>query len=154
MSQQERTFVAIKPDGVQRALVGELIARFEKKGFKLIGLKLMQVTKDMAESHYGEHAGKPFFGGLVDFITSGPIVAMAWEGANVVSTIRTMMGATNPKDAAPATIRGDYAVCIGRNVVHGSDSVESATRELGIFFKPEELVGDWSRTITPWLYEG
>lgn len=148
----ERTFLAVKPDGVQRGLVGEMVRRFEAKGFKLVGLKLMQVSREQAETHYGEHKGKPFFAGLVDFITSGPIVAMAWEGKNVIATARTMMGATNPAQSAPATIRGDFAVDIGRNLIHGSDGPESAQRELGIFFKPEELV-DWKRTLDAHIYE-
>ncbi len=148
----ERTFLAVKPDGVQRGLVGEIVRRFESKGFKLVGLKLMQVSREQAETHYGEHKGKPFFNGLVDFITSGPIVAMAWEGKNVIATARTMMGATNPAQSAPATIRGDFAVDIGRNIIHGSDGPESAQRELGIFFKTEELV-DWKRTLDAHIYE-
>lgn len=149
----ERTFIALKPDAVQRGLVGDIISRFEKKGFKLIGLKLMVVSKKQAETHYGEHKEKPFFGGLVEFITSGPIVAMAWEGNNVVATARTMMGATNPKDAAPGTIRGDFSVDLGRNVIHGSDSVDSAERELGIFFTADELLDGWDRTTEGWVYE-
>lgn len=148
----ERTFLAIKPDAVQRGLVGEIIGRFEAKGFKLIGLKLMQVSRETAENHYGEHKGKPFFDGLVSFITSSPIVAMAWEGKGVVLTARKMMGATNPQNAEPGTIRGDFAVDMGMNVVHGSDSPESAERELGIFFKPEELVS-WDRSNERWIVE-
>lgn len=148
----ERTFLAVKPDGVQRGLVAEIIRRFETKGYKLVGLKLMQVTRETAENHYGEHKGKGFFEGLVGFITSGPIVAMAWEGPNVIATARKMMGATNPANSEPGTIRGDFATDIGRNVIHGSDSPESAARELGIFFKPEELVG-WTRTNEPWIKE-
>jgi len=149
----ERTFIALKPDAVQRGYVGEIVARFERKGFKLIGMKLMQVTRAMAEEHYGEHREKPFFGGLVDFITSGPIVAMAWEGDNVVESARKMMGATNPKDSAPGTIRGDFAVDLGRNVIHGSDSVTSAERELKIFFAADELLSGWARTTEGWIYE-
>jgi nucleoside-diphosphate kinase len=148
----ERTFLAVKPDGVQRGLVGEIIRRFEQKGYKLVGLKLMQVTRETAESHYGEHKGKPFFAGLVDFITSGPIVAMAWEGKNVIATARAMMGATNPANAASGTIRGDFSCDIGRNIIHGSDAPESAERELGIFFKPEELVS-WKRANDTWIAE-
>ena len=148
----ERTFLAVKPDGVQRGLVGEIIRRFEQKGFKLVGLKFMQVPRETAERHYGEHQGKPFFGGLVDFITSGPIVAMAWEGKNVIATARAMMGATNPANAASGTIRGDFASDIGRNIIHGSDAPESAERELGIFFKPEELVS-WNRANDTWIVE-
>ncbi|MBY0405404.1 MAG: nucleoside-diphosphate kinase [Cyanobacteria bacterium] len=149
----ERTFIAIKPDGVQRGHIGEIVARFEKKGFKLQGLKLMHVTREMAENHYGEHKEKPFFSGLVNFITSGPIVAMVWEGLNVVDSARKMMGATNPKDALPGTIRGDFSVDLGRNVIHGSDSVESAEREINIFFAQNELVQHWDRATEGWVYE-
>jgi nucleoside-diphosphate kinase len=148
----ERTFLAVKPDGVQRGLVAEIIRRFEEKGFKLVGLKLTQLTREVAENHYGEHAGKGFFAGLVSFITSGPIVAMAWEGPNVILTARKMMGATNPANAEPGTIRGDFATDMGRNVIHGSDAPESAARELAIFFKPEELLS-WDRTMEPWIKE-
>lgn len=148
----ERTFIAVKPDGVQRNLSGEIISRFEKKGFKLVGLKLMQVPQEMAKRHYAEHEGKPFFGGLVSFFTSGPIVAMVWEGKNVIATARQMMGATNPSNAAPGTIRGDFAVDMGRNVIHGSDSPESAAREISIFFSPEEVHG-WEPSVQSWLYE-
>ncbi|HEY9722941.1 MAG TPA: nucleoside-diphosphate kinase [Oscillatoriaceae cyanobacterium] len=148
----ERTFLAVKPDGVQRGLSGAIIQRFEQKGYKLVGLKFMQVTRAQAENHYGEHKGKGFFEGLVNFITSGPIVAMAWEGPNVIATARKMMGATNPANSEPGTIRGDLATDIGRNIIHGSDSPESAQRELGIFFKPEELI-DWQRTNEPWIKE-
>ncbi|MFM7469709.1 MAG: nucleoside-diphosphate kinase [Vampirovibrionales bacterium] len=150
----ERTFVAVKPDGVQRGLVGEIIGRFEKKGFKLVGLKLMHVPRTLAEAHYTEHKEKPFFGGLVDFMTSSPIVAMVWEGPKVVETIRTMMGSTNPLAAAPGTVRGDFGCDLGRNVIHGSDSVASAEREIGLFFEPQDIVGDWARTLQPWLIEG
>jgi nucleoside-diphosphate kinase len=149
----ERTFIALKPDAVQRGYIGDIITRFERKGFKLVGMKLMQVTAAMAEQHYGEHRDKPFFKGLVSFITSSPIVAMAWEGDNVVASARTMMGATNPKDALPGTIRGDFSVDMGRNVIHGSDSVASAERELKIFFQAEELLSDWSRENDCWVYE-
>lgn len=148
----ERTFLAVKPDGVQRGLVSEIIGRFESKGYKLVGLKLMQVTREQAENHYGEHKGKGFFEGLVGFITSGPIVAMAWEGPNVIATARKMMGATNPANAESGTIRGDFATDIGRNIIHGSDAPESAQRELGIFFKPEELIG-WERSNEKWIKE-
>ncbi|RFU69096.1 nucleoside-diphosphate kinase [Bacillus sp. V59.32b] len=147
----EKTFLMVKPDGVQRNLIGEIVSRFEKKGFRLAGAKLMAVTKELAEQHYGEHKERPFFGELVDFITSGPVFAMVWEGENVIATSRLMMGATNPKDAASATIRGDFAVTIGKNVIHGSDSPESAEREIGLFFKEEELV-DYSKLISEWVY--
>lgn len=149
----ERTFIALKPDAVQRGLIGEIITRFEKKGFKLVGLKLAQITRATAEEHYGEHKERPFFKGLVDFITSGPIVAMAWEGDNVVETARKMMGATNPKESAPGTIRGDFSIDLGRNVIHGSDSVTSAERELKIFFSDDELLKSWNRSTEGWVYE-
>ncbi len=149
----ERTFVAIKPDGVERGLVGDIIHRFERRGLKLVGMKLMKVPTAMAEEHYGEHKGKGFYPGLVGFITSGPIVAMVLEGKNAVSLARQVIGATNPSESAPGTIRGDLAIDIGRNVVHGSDSPTSAKREIGIFFKEEELVNDWSRTVQKWITE-
>ncbi|MEB3245286.1 MAG: nucleoside-diphosphate kinase [Vampirovibrionales bacterium] len=153
MSSAQKTFIAIKPDAVQRGLISEILGRFERKGFKIIGLKLMQVPRIQAESHYGEHAGKPFFAGLVDFITSGPIVAIAIEGPNAVAVARQMMGATNPKDALPGTIRGDLGVDIGRNVIHGSDSPESAARELSLFFNENELLAGWQRTAECWVVE-
>jgi nucleoside-diphosphate kinase len=148
----EKTFLALKPDAVQRGLIGELITRLERTGFKLVGMKLMQVSPAQAEAHYGEHREKPFFGGLVAFITSGPIVAMAWEGPNVVAMMRKLMGATNPKDALPGTIRGDFSVDLGRNIIHGSDSPDNGERELAIFFKPEELLS-WTPCTTPHVYE-
>ena len=148
----ERTFLAVKPDGVQRALVGKIISRFESKGFKLVGLKLMQVSKELAEKHYGEHKGKPFFNGLVGFITSGPIVAMIWEGKGVINSVRKMMGKTNPQDADLGTVRGDFGIDIGRNVVHGSDGPESAVREINLFFKSEEII-NWQPEIQKWIYE-
>jgi nucleoside-diphosphate kinase len=136
----ERTFAMVKPDGVRRNLVGELVSRIEKKGLKIVGLKLFQIPRETAERHYGEHKGKPFFEGLVSFITSGPVVAMVLEGENAISEWRKMMGATNPKDAAPGTIRGDYATIIDENVAHGSDAPETAKREIGIFFNTDELL--------------
>jgi len=148
----ERTFIMVKPDGVQRGLVDEIISRFEKRGFKLVGLKLMQISRELAEKHYGEHQGKPFFEGLVNFITSGPVVAMVWEGKDVISTAREMMGTTNPLKAQPGTIRGTYGIDVGRNVIHGSDSSESAQREILLFFKEEELLS-YEKTIDAWVYE-
>ena len=130
----ERTFVAIKPDGVQRGVIGEVISRLERRGLKLVAIQMMQVDEELAGRHYGEHVDRPFFPGLVSFITSGPIVAMIWEATNAVALARQTMGATNPADAAPGTIRGDFGIDIGRNIVHGSDSPESATREIGLFF--------------------
>ncbi|NLN06066.1 MAG: nucleoside-diphosphate kinase [Firmicutes bacterium] len=147
----ERTFVMVKPDGVQRNLVGEIIRRFERKGFKLVGLKMMQVSGELAAKHYAEHKGKPFYGELIDFITSGPVVAMVWEGLNAVSVIRSMMGKTNPAEAAPGTIRGDFAVFMGNNVIHGSDSPESAEREINLFFAPDELL-TYEKAVDCWLY--
>ncbi|MBP8818850.1 MAG: nucleoside-diphosphate kinase [Syntrophomonadaceae bacterium] len=135
-----RTFAMVKPDGVEKGLVGEIISRFEKKGLKIVALKIMKITPELAEKHYGEHKGKPFFADLVNFITSGPVAAMVLQGENVIPTVRTMMGATNPQDAAPGTIRGDFALTIDENIIHGSDSPESAIREIGIFFKEEEII--------------
>ncbi len=135
----EQTFAMVKPDGVRRGLSGTVIARLEAKGFRIKGLKLMRISRELAQRHYGEHEGKPFFEGLVSFITSGPVVAMVVEGENAIAEWRKMMGATNPKDAAPGTIRGDLATTIDENVVHGSDAPATAEREIGIFFDPSEL---------------
>ncbi|MBD2152662.1 nucleoside-diphosphate kinase [Pseudanabaena sp. FACHB-1277] len=148
----ERTFLAVKPDGVQRQLVGEIIRRYEAKGFKLVGLKLMQPTRELAEKHYGVHKERPFFAGLVEFITSGPVVAMVWEGDGVVASARKIIGATNPLTAEPGTIRGDYGANIGRNIIHGSDAIETAQTEIALWFTPEELV-TWQPSITSWIYE-
>lgn len=153
MAEVQRTFVAIKPDGVQRGLIGEVINRFERRGLKLVGMKLLQVTREMAETHYGEHKGKPFYDGLVSYITSAPVVGMVLEGKDAVALARNVIGATNPANAAPGTIRGDFAIEIGRNIVHGSDSPESGKREIGIFFKENELVGGWDRTVEKWVSE-
>ncbi len=150
---QERTLVLVKPDAVQRGLVGEVIRRIEARGLKLTGLKLMRVTEELAGRHYAEHREKPFFGGLVSFITSAPVVAMVWEGPGAVAMVRAMMGATNPANAAPGTIRGDLAVDFGMNVIHGSDSPESAEREVSLFFAPAEVL-EWERTIDRWVVEG
>lgn len=147
----ERTFLMVKPDGVQRNIIGEIVSRFERKGFQLVGAKLMQIPTNLAEQHYGEHKEKPFFGELVDFITSGPVFAMVWEGENVIATARQMMGSTNPKDAQPGTIRGDFGLTVGKNVIHGSDSPESAEREINLFFKEEELV-NYTKLMNEWIY--
>jgi nucleoside-diphosphate kinase len=136
----ERTYAMVKPDGVRRGLVGEVVGRLEAKGFRIVGMKLMQITRETAERHYGEHTGKPFFEGLISFITSGPVVAMVVEGEDAIAAWRTMMGATNPKDAAPGTIRGDLAATLDENVAHGSDAPATAEREIGIFFKEHELL--------------
>ncbi len=148
----ERTFLAIKPDGVQRALVGEIIQRFEAKGFTLVGLKFMQVSPQLAQQHYAVHQEKPFFNGLVEFITSGPVVAMVWEGEGVVAAARKMIGATNPLTAEPGTIRGDFGVNIGRNIIHGSDAIDTARHEVSLWFKEEELAS-WQPSLTPWIQE-
>jgi nucleoside-diphosphate kinase len=142
----------VKPDGVQRNLVGEIIRRLETKGFTLVGLKLMNVSRELAEQHYAVHKERPFFPGLVEFIISGPVVAMVWEGNGVIASARKMIGATNPLSAEPGTIRGDYGVTVGRNLIHGSDAPETAQSEIGLWFKEEELVS-WQPTLTPWLYE-
>lgn len=136
----ERTFAMVKPDGVRRGLSGEILARLERKGFRIVGLKQLLIPRELAERHYGEHAGKPFYEGLVGFITSGPVVAFALEGENVIAELRKMMGATNPKDAAPGTFRGDYATTIDENVIHGSANPADAERELGLFFGSGELL--------------
>jgi len=148
----ERTLVLVKPDGVQRGLIGEVINRLERRGLKLVGMKLMQVDASLARQHYGEHVDRPFFGGLVDFITSSPVVAMAWEADNVVEAVRNTMGQTNPTASPPGTIRGDLGLDIGRNLVHGSDSPESAERELALFFNSGELL-DYARANDPWIKE-
>jgi nucleoside-diphosphate kinase len=148
----ERTFLAIKPDGVQRKLVGEIIRRFETKGFTLVGLKLMSVSRELAETHYGVHRERPFFAGLVDFITSGPVVAMVWEGEGVIASARKIIGATNPLTSEPGTIRGDFGVNVGRNLIHGSDAPETAQQEISLWFKDEELV-HWQPTLMSWIHE-
>jgi len=148
----ERTFLAIKPDGVQRKLVSEIIRRFETKGFTLVGLKLMNVSRELAETHYGVHRERPFFAGLVDFITSGPVVAMVWEGEGVIASARKIIGATNPLNSEPGTIRGDFGVNVGRNLIHGSDAPETAQQEIGLWFKDEELV-NWQPALLSWIHE-
>ncbi len=148
----ERTFIAIKPDGVQRGLVGEIIRRFENKGFTLVGLKLLNVSRELAESHYAVHRERPFFNGLVEYITSGPVVAMVWEGDGVVASARKLIGATNPLAAEPGTIRGDLAINIGRNLIHGSDAIETAQQEIGLWFTDAELAA-WEPTLSHWLHE-
>lgn len=146
----ERTFIMIKPDGVQRGLIGDIVSRFEHRGLKLVGAKLLQVDKDLAEKHYAEHRERPFFGELVSFITSSPVFAMVWEGANAVSIARSMMGKTNPVDSLPGTIRGDYGISVGMNLIHGSDSTESAAREIALWFNSSELTS-YEHTIAKWI---
>jgi nucleoside-diphosphate kinase len=148
----ERTFIAIKPDGVQRGLVGEIITRFECRGLKLVALKMQQVSKEHAEEHYADLSKKPFFSGLCDFLSSSPVVAMVWEGYQAVKTGRSLLGATNPQDSLPGTIRGDFAIDIGRNVCHGSDSVESANKEIALWFTAEEM-SHWSIAQLQWVNE-
>jgi len=149
-TERERTFIAIKPDGVQRLIVGEIIARFEKKGYKLVAMKMIWPSKEKASGHYADLAGRPFFNGLVDYFSSGPIVAMVWEGPAAISTGRKMLGATNPLASEPGTIRGDFCVRVGRNIIHGSDGPESAQHEIGFWFSPEE-VSDWDRSLDTWI---
>jgi nucleoside-diphosphate kinase len=148
----ERTFLMIKPDGVQRGLVSEIIGRFETKGFTLVGLKLMAVSRELAEQHYGVHRDRPFFAGLVNFITSGPVVARVWEGEGVIASARKMIGATKPLEAEPGTIRGDLGVTVGRNIIHGSDAPDTAQAEIALWFSEAELVA-WQPCGQPWIYE-
>ena len=148
----ERTFIAIKPDGVQRGLVGEVLGRFERKGFKLVALRQLLPGRSLAEAHYGVHRERPFFAELVDFITSGPVVAMVWEGEGVIGSARKLIGATKPLEAEPGTIRGDLATAISRNVIHGSDGSDTAAFEINLWFQPEELVS-WTPADQPWRSE-
>ncbi|CAI5709687.1 unnamed protein product [Hyaloperonospora brassicae] len=147
---KERTFIAIKPDGVQRGLISEVIARFEKKGYKLVALKLMTATEERAKAHYADLSERPFFPGLVDYFTSGPIVCMVWEGTDVILTGRKILGATNPNQAAPGTLRGDNCISTGRNLVHGSDSPDSAKHEISMWFTPAE-VSNYDRALDTWI---
>ena len=148
----ERTFIAIKPDGVQRGLVGEVLGRFERKGFKLVALRQLVPGRSLAETHYGVHRERPFFAELVDFITSGPVVAMVWEGEGVIGSARKLIGATKPLEAEPGTIRGDLATAVSRNVIHGSDGPDTAAFEINLWFQPEELVS-WTPADQPWRSE-
>lgn len=152
MTQRERTFLMCKPAAAQRGIIGPIIKRFERRGFKLIGMKFMQPTISLAESHYGEHKGKDFFEKIVTGLASGPVVAMVWEGDNVIKAARTMMGKTNPIDSEPGTIRGDFAIHPGRNCIHGSANAEDAAREIALWFKPEELMV-WDRILDKFIYE-
>ncbi|MDT0746805.1 nucleoside-diphosphate kinase [Staphylococcus chromogenes] len=148
----EKTFVMIKPDAVQRKLIGEIVQRLEQKGLKLVGAKLMTVPQELAEEHYGEHKSKPFYSKLISFITSAPVFAMVVEGEDAVAVFRHIIGSTNPSEATPGSIRGDLGLTVGRNVVHGSDSVESAEREINLWFKPEEI-SNYQSPDEVWLYE-
>ena len=146
----ERTFTMLKPGVLSRRIAGEIISRMERKGFDIVGMKLMRISRPLAEKHYGEHREKPFFGELVDYITSGPVVAMVLEGDNAVKILRSMCGSTRVEDAAPGTVRGDYAMHTGLNIIHASDSPESARKETELFFKPEELIG-WKDGNNDWI---
>ena len=148
----ERTFVLLKPDAVQRGLIGEIVSRFERRGLKIAAMRLVRVTRSLAETYYAEHKGKAFFEPLMSYVAAGPVVAMVLEGDGAVTAVRRMMGKTNSAEAEPGTIRGDLALTIGRNVIHGSDSVESAKREISLFFKPDEILG-YARIDETWLHE-
>ncbi|MCP4142312.1 MAG: nucleoside-diphosphate kinase [Chloroflexi bacterium] len=148
----ERTFVMVKPDGVQRGLVGEIIARLERRGLRLVGAKFMAVSNEMAETHYGIHKGKPFYNGLIEYITSAPVMAMVWEGVNAVAAVRQTMGATRPTEAAPGSVRHDFGLEVGRNLTHASDSVENGQGEVALWFSEDELV-DWKRDTDRWIFE-
>ncbi|XP_044275893.1 nucleoside diphosphate kinase B [Varanus komodoensis] len=151
-SNTERTFIAIKPDGVQRGLIGEIIKRFEQKGFRLVAMKFMKASEEHLKEHYIDLKDRPFYAGLVKYMGSGPVVAMVWEGLNVVKTGRMMLGETNPADSKPGTIRGDFCIQVGRNIIHGSDSVQSAEKEIKLWFKQSELV-DFKSCAQDWIYE-
>jgi len=148
----ERTLVLVKPDGVERGLVGEVIARLERRGLRLVAAKFMQVSKELAETHYAIHKGKPFYDGLISYIISAPVMAMVWEGPNAVAAVRQTMGATRPTEAAPGTLRHDFALEVGRNLTHASDEVANGEKEVALWFKKEELV-DWKREVDKWIFE-
>src|SRR3954466_13378838 len=148
----DRTLIILKPDAIQRNLSGEIISRFEKKGLQIVGMKLMKISPQLAETHYEAHKARPFYPGLVKFMTSSPVMVIALAGKDVIAIARNMMGATFGSKAAPGTIRGDFGVSNSFNLIHGSDSPEAAQRELGLFFRPEELL-EWTPTIQPWVYD-
>lgn len=148
----ERSLVLVKPDGVQRALIGEVISRLERRGLRLVGAKFMQVSRELAETHYAIHKGKPFYDGLIEYIISAPVMAMVWEGPNAVAAIRQTMGSTRPTEAAPGSLRHDFALEVGRNLTHASDTVENGEKEAALWFKKEELV-DWKREVDRWVFE-
>lgn len=148
----ERTLVLAKPDATQRGLIGEVIARLEKRGLKLVGAKFLLVSRELAEKHYSVHQGKPFYAGLVNYITSAPVMAMVWEGPNAIAAVRQTMGSTRPTEAAPGTVRHDFALTVGRNLTHASDSPENGEAEIALWFKPDELV-TWQRPIDSWVFE-
>ncbi len=148
----ERTLIIVKPDAVQRGLIGEIVGRFERRGLRIVGMKFMQIDRELASRHYAEHQGKGFYESLLAYITSAPVVVMVLEAPNAVELARKTIGATKPVDSVPGSIRGDFGVEVGRNLVHGSDSVESANREIGLFFTPDELIA-WGRDIDRWVFE-
>ena len=148
----ERSLVLIKPDGVQRGLIGEVITRLERRGLRLVAAKFMAVSQELAETHYAIHKGKPFYDGLIAYITSAPVMAMVWEGPNAVAAIRQTMGATRPTEAAPGSLRHDFALEVGRNLTHASDTVENGEKEVALWFKQEELV-NWTRAVDTWVFE-
>lgn len=148
----EQTFVFVKPDGVQRGLIGEIIARLEKRGLRLVGAKFIQVSQELAEEHYAIHKGKPFYEGLIEYVTAAPVMAMVWEGPNAIAAVRQTMGATRPTEAAPGSVRHDFGLEVGRNITHASDSLENAQKEIALWFKPEEVVS-WTRAIDEWVFE-
>jgi nucleoside-diphosphate kinase len=148
----ERTLVLVKPDGVQRGLIGEVISRLERRGLRLVAAKFLKVSQELAETHYAIHKGKPFYDGLIEYITSAPVMAMVWEGPNAVAAVRQTMGATRPTEAAPGSVRHDFALEIGRNLTHGSDTVENSEKEVTLWFKPAELV-NWKRETDRWIFE-
>jgi nucleoside-diphosphate kinase len=148
----ERSLVLVKPDGVQRALIGEVISRLERRGLRLVAAKFMQVSRELADTHYAIHNGKPFYDGLISYITSAPVMAMVWEGPNAVAAIRQTMGATRPTEAAPGSLRHDFALEVGRNLTHASDTVENGASEVNLWFRQEELV-NWTREVDRWVFE-
>ena len=148
----ERTLLLIKPDGVQRGLVGPIIDKIERRGLRMIGMKMMAVSTGLAETHYSIHKGKPFYDSLIDYITSAPIVAIAWQGSKAVAVVRQVLGATDPTEAQPGTVRGDYGIDIGRNLTHGSDSVKNGMAEINLWFKADELI-EWKRSGEEWIFE-
>lgn len=148
----ERTLVLVKPDGVQRGLIGEVISRLERRGLRLVGAKFLLVSQSLAETHYAIHHGKPFYDGLIRYITSSPVLAMVWEGPNAIAAVRQTMGATRPTEAAPGSLRHDFALEVGRNLTHASDSIENGEKEVALWFQPSELV-NWDRSVDGWIFE-
>ena len=148
----ERSLVLVKPDGVQRGLIGEVISRLERRGLRLVAARFMQVSQELAETHYTIHKGKPFYEGLISYIISAPVMAMVWEGPNAIAAIRQTMGSTRPTEAAPGSLRHDFALEVGRNLTHASDTVENGATEVALWFKPEELA-DWKREVDRWVFE-